>query len=159
MTILQHLPVLACTGFALLLSRRAGLLPSIALLVVTSLVLFVLFVGALVGLLLPATVLIMAAGLLAMILESYRFHTAKTRLPLPLVVFVSLSFVFWLAHNDASFFYFDAFSHWGILLREVLVADALWGADTNSVHAKYPPAPTLWQYAFARFSPSMEGAA
>ncbi|MDJ0758581.1 MAG: hypothetical protein QNJ19_04240 [Woeseiaceae bacterium] len=159
MTILQHLPVLACLGFALMLSRRAGLLPSIALLVATSLVVFVLFVGALVGLLLPATVLILAAGVLAMLYESYRLYAVRNRPPLPLIVFLVLSVVFWIAHNDATFFYFDAFSHWGIFLREMLATDAVWGADTNSVHPKYPPAPTLWQYVFARFSPAMEGAA
>ncbi|MDJ0917262.1 MAG: hypothetical protein QNJ05_05815 [Woeseiaceae bacterium] len=159
MTILQHLPVLACTGFALLLSRRAGLLPSIALFVVTGLVLFVLFASVLVGLLLPATVLILAAGALAMIYESYRLYAAKSFPPLPLIVFLILSVIFWIAHYDASFFYFDAFSHWGIFLREMLASDGVWGADSNSVHPKYPPGPTLWQYTFARFSLASEGAA
>ena len=91
MTILQHLPVLACTGFALLLSRRAGLLPSIALFVVTGLVLFVLFVSVLAGLLLPATVLILAAGVLALIYESYRLYAAKSIPPLPMIVMSNLS--------------------------------------------------------------------
>lgn len=158
MTMLQHLPVLACTGFALLLARRAGLLPSVGLFVASGCVLFGLFAGALVGVLLPTAVLILAGGLFVLVYEIYRLYAARQYPPLTLVLFVAASTLFWLAHNDASFFFYDAFSHWGIFLKEMLALDGLWGADSNSVHPKYPPGPTLWQYLFARFSPAIEGA-
>lgn len=122
-------------------------------------IILVLFVGSLAGLLLPTTVLLMTAGTLLVVLEGTRMARQKNCVPVPVIIFLVLSFAYWLVHSGASYHYYDEYSHWGVYLREMLSQDSLWGAETNSMHPRYLPGTALWQYFFAVFSRSPEGAA
>jgi hypothetical protein len=122
-------------------------------------IILVLFVGSLAGLLLPTTVLLMTAGTLLAALEGARLARQKNCVPVPIIIFLVVTVAYWLVHSGASFHYYDEYSHWGVYLREMLSQDSLWGAETNSMHPRYLPGTALWQYFFAVFSRSPEGAA
>jgi hypothetical protein len=77
----------------------------------------------------------------------------------PIGIFIALCVVYWFFHSASLFVYYDEYSHWGVYLKEMLARNELWGADTNSMHPRYLPGTSLWQYFFALFSSKPEGAA
>ena len=156
MELLSLLPVI---GFTLGWIRWQESSSSAALLHAVSGMLAILFVGSLVGALLPASLLLVVAGTVLAAVESVRLVLRKKSLPVPLGMFALLCIAFWLMHSGASYFFYDEYSHWGVFLKEMLGSNQLWGADSNSMHPRYLPGASLWQYFFALFSRNMEGAA
>ena len=130
-----------------------------AILHAVSSILFLMFLGSLADLLLPTTLLIMFAGAVLAAVEGYRLIRMKILLPVPFIVLIVLCTIFWLIHSGSSYLYYDEYSHWGVFLKEMLASNQLWTTDTNSFHPRYLPGTSLWQYFFAVYSHSPEGAA
>ena len=156
MELLSLIPVI---GFTLRWHRWQNWTASSAILHAVSAILLVLFLGSLVGLLLPITLLLMIAGTVLAVVEGYRLVRQKVSLPVPVGIFALLCIVFWMVHSGSSYYYYDEYSHWGVFLKEMLAKNQLWAADTNSMHPRYLPGTSLWQYFFAVFSRNPEGAA
>ncbi len=156
MELLSLIPVI---GFALAWQHWQNTTAASAVLHAVSATLLVLFVASLVGVLLPATVLLMAGGTALAVVEGRRYVRQHIPLPVPIGIFGALCVVYWMVHSGSSFLYYDEYSHWGVFLKEILAQDQLWGADTNSMHPRYLPGTSLWQYFFAVFSRNPEGAA
>ncbi len=156
MELLSLIPVI---GFTLSWHRWRNWTASSAILHAVSAILLVLFIGSLVGLLLPITLLLMIAGTVLAVVEGYRLVRQKVSLPVPVGIFAVLCIVFWMVHSGSSYYYYDEYSHWGVFLKEMLAKNQLWAADTNSMHPRYLPGTSLWQYFFAIFSRNPEGAA
>jgi len=156
MELLTLIPVL---GTALAWRRWQATTAASAALHAVSVILIVLFLGSLVGLLLPVTLLLMIVGTVLAAVEGYRLIRMKIMLPVPFIVLILLCTIFWLIHSGSSYFYYDEYSHWGVFLREMLATNQLWSADTNSMHPRYLPGTSLWQYFFAVYSHNPEGAA
>ena len=125
----------------------------------TSTILLLLFLGSLTNLLLPITLLLMFLGTVLAVVGGYRLVRSKASLPMPFVILIVLCVAFWTIHSGSSYFYYDEYSHWGVFLREMLATNQLWSADTNSMHPRYLPGTSLWQYFFAVYSHNPEGAA
>jgi hypothetical protein len=156
MELLTLIPVI---GFTLSWHRWQNWTASSAILHAVSAILLVLFLGSLVGLLLPITLLLMITGSVLAVFEGFRLVRHRASLPIPVVIFALLSIVFWTVHSGSSYFYYDEYSHWGVFLKEMLADNQLWSADTNSMHPRYLPGASLWQYFFSVFSRNPEGAA
>lgn len=156
MELLTLIPVL---GTALAWRRWQTTTAASAALHTVSVILIVLFLGSLVGLLLPVTLLLMIVGTVLAAVEGYRLIRMKIMLPVPFIVLILLCTIFWLIHSGSSYFYYDEYSHWGVFLKEMLATNQLWSADTNSMHPRYLPGTSLWQYFFAVYSHNPEGAA
>ncbi|MGD8977418.1 MAG: hypothetical protein PVG91_07410, partial [Gammaproteobacteria bacterium] len=158
MTLLSLLPLL---GIAFWLQDRFRFAPVTSLLLAVSGWTLVAFAGGLVGALWWTCVLIWVLGL--MLLGAHAVAMIRGRAPLsvpvPLGMLVILTVAFWLIHGDSTFFYYDEYAHWGIFFRDMSALDAFWGADTNSLHPRYPPAAPLWQYAFGITAEPSDGAA
>ena len=87
-------------------------------------------------------------------------HGIRVIPPVSLVLLIVLSGVFWLRYGPTKIFFFDEYSHWGIYLKEMIARDALWDENTNAMHARYLPGPSLFQYFFSRgATTAFEGAA
>ncbi len=156
MELLSLIPVI---GFALAWQHWQNTTAASAVLHAVSAILLVLFVASLVGVLLPVTVLLMAGGTALAAVEGRRYVRQQISLPVPFGIFAALCIVYWMIHSGSSYFYYDEYSHWGVYLKEILAQDQLWGADSNSMHPRYLPGTSLWQYFFAVFSRNPEGAA
>jgi hypothetical protein len=146
-------------GFTLGWMRWRNASAAAAMLHAVSAVIITLFMGSLIGLLLPTTILLMVAGSTLAAAELWRIAKNREIVPVPIAIFLGLSIAYWLVQSGSSFFYYDEYSHWGVFLKEMLAKNQLWGADTNSMHPRYLPGAALWQYFFALFSKNIEGAA
>ena len=156
---MELLPLIPIFGFAFAWKHWQNSTAASAWLHAVSATLLVLFVASLVDVLLPVTVLLMASGTVLAVVEGRRYVRQQISLPVPFGIFAALCAVYWIIHAGSSYFYYDEYSHWGVFLKEILAQDQLWGADTNSLHPRYLPGPSLWQYYFAVFSRNPEGAA
>ena len=107
-----------------------------------------LFVGGLAGLLPFTRLLVILAGisLLAFELLRHRRSALAALGSVPLGMLILLALLFWLLLGDAHFRFYDEYSHWGIHLKEMLALGGYWDADSNSLHPRYPPGATLWQF-------------
>lgn len=156
MELLSLIPII---GFALAWQRLRKTTAASAMLNTVSALMLMLLAASLVGALLPAAILSMAIGGLLAIAELGRHIRHRIPLPVPIGMFALLCAAYWMVQSGSSLYYYDEYSHWGIFLKEILAGHQLWGADTNSMHPRYLPGTSLWQYFFAVFSKNMEGAA
>ena len=156
MELLSLIPII---GTALAWRRWQTITAASAMLHVVSAILIVLFLGSLLGLLLPVTMLLMLVGTLLAAIEGYRLARSKASLPMPFVIMIVLGVAFWLIHSGSSYFFYDEYAHWGVFIKEMLASNQIWGADTNAWHPRYLPGTSLWQYFFAVNSRNPEGAA
>jgi hypothetical protein len=156
MALLALIPLL---GYILLWQRVCNSRSVSAAIHASSAVLVALYLGAIANLLLPVTILLLAGGSLAAIYECVCRVRARSPLPLPLGIFLILATLFAVLHNGNSFYLYDEFAHWGIFLKEMLAADAVWGSDSRAMVLRYPPGAPLWQYFFLRFTGFSEGSA
>ena len=154
MSLLVLIPLL---GYILAWRRLTGSRSSSAALHASSAILLILYVAALGGQLLTATVLLLTCGVPLAIYELGSLLKRRKPMQTPLGVLVFLCAIFALLHNEASFFMYDEYAHWGIFMKEMLAGDALWGNDSNAMVLRYPPGAPLWQYFFLRFTAVTEG--
>jgi hypothetical protein len=154
MALLILIPLL---GFILFWQRVTTSRSSSAALHATSAVLLILYLGGLVDQLLTTSTLLLAGGSFLAIYEVANLLRHRKPLPTPLGLFLFLSVVFFLLNHDASLYMYDEFSHWGIFLKDMLVADTFWGKDSNAMVLRYPPGTPLWQYFFLRLTEFTEG--
>lgn len=155
---MELLSLVSVVGFALGWQHWRNTTASVALLHAVSAMLLLLFAAALLNLLLPVTVLLLAGGTVLAATEPVRIYRHQLPVPVPIGVLMVCGFLYWIVHSGSSLFYYDEYSHWGVYLREMLASNTLWGADTNSMHPRYLPGTSLWQYYFAVFSGKPEGA-
>ncbi|MFK8052128.1 MAG: hypothetical protein AB8F65_04080 [Woeseiaceae bacterium] len=148
-------------GFSHFLHRKAAISSSYALILTISGWLAILFVAAFIGLLWWVSTLIWLTGAALALREAFWLsrQTSPTKDWLPFIVLAVFCALFWLIHHGSQLTYFDEYAHWGIFLKDLWAAEGLWGADSNSVHPRYPPAAPLWQYGFMIFAPRQESTA
>lgn len=148
------LSLLALVGVWMFVSQRWRLDSAPALMFSVASILATLFIGGMLNTLDVFVWGLRGIGLVALLVASRRWWSLRVRqLPGPAVVIpVVLVIVFWMLHRDATYFYYDEFSHWGIYLRDMLASGMFWGGETNSMHPRYVPGSVLWQYFFSQGS-------
>ncbi len=158
---MAFLTLIPLFGFTLAARRMASLAASTALLHTVAGSVLLLYLGGLAGVLRWAAILWMAAGTALLLVEGWRLVADRKVAPPPLPYGLLLVFIllFWMVHGDSQFFFYDEYSHWGVFLKDMLALDGFWGADTNSMHPRYPPGPPLWQYLFIAFRPPSDSLA
>jgi uncharacterized membrane protein (UPF0136 family) len=156
MELLSLIPVI---GFALLWMRWQNSTAAPAVLHAVAAMIMILFLGSLVGLLLQTTLLLKITGTVLAATEAWRLAKDRKPLPVPIAVFAILGISYWIVQSGSSYYYYDEYSHWGVFLKEMLANNQLWGSETNSMHPRYLPGTSLWQYYFALYSKNVEGAA
>lgn len=123
-----------------------------------------LYGAALSGVLYPACLALLAGGLglLGWQLVTDRRHLralAAAVLTPGVVLFVALSLAAWLKYQGAYFWVWDDFSHWGLVIKELVATHRLGGVDGAVTFKDYPPGTALWQYALVALTGWSEGAA
>lgn len=155
---MEILSLISIVGISLGWQHWRGSSASVALLHAVSAVIMLLFLAALLNVLTVVVVLLLASGACLACYESLRHLQRGHPFPVPLGILAVLGILYWFLHSGSSLLYYDEYSHWGVFLREMLASNALWGADTNSMHPRYLPGTSLWQYYFAVYSGRPEGA-
>jgi NAD(P)-dependent dehydrogenase (short-subunit alcohol dehydrogenase family) len=155
------LTLLSLFGIALATGRGARVSPAVAFFLAVAFTVLVLYAGALAGALWWTALAVHLGGLALLAVEGLRFARQRTApsIPVSIGVLVLLCSWFWAVHGRDQYMLFDEFAHWGIFLRDMLALDGLWTADTNSMHPRYPPGASLWQYLFNALAPASEGKA
>ena len=155
------LTLLVVLGFGVTVARVGRMSPATALFQATAIIILLLYVGALAGVLWWVALAIHLAGAVMLGLEAFRVARTgrNASVPVPIGLLLLMAALFWLLHDDQQYFMYDEYSHWGIFLKEMLALDGFWLADTNSMHPRYPPAATLWQYLFSTLGAPTEGKA
>jgi hypothetical protein len=64
----------------------------------------------------------------------------------PIVIFLILSLFYFYKMQDALYFFWDEFMHWGIFIKETVIFDRYYDANSVSAHLNYPPGMTTWSY-------------
>ena len=155
------LTLLSLFGIALATGRGARVSPAVAFFLAVAFTVLVLYAGALAGALWWTALAVHLGGLALLAVEGLRFARQRTApsIPVSIGVLVLLCSWFWVVHGRDQYMLFDEFAHWGIFLRDMLALDGLWTVDTNSMHPRYPPGASLWQYLFNALAPASEGKA
>ncbi len=155
------LTLLPLLGIALGTSRLARLPLGTAFFFAVAVVILTLYAGALAGALWWTTLAVHLGGVVLLGREALQL--AKDRrpvaIPVPIGVLFLLCLWFWLIHGADEYYLYDEYAHWGVFLKDMLVLDGFWTADTNAFHPRYPPGAPLWQYLFNAFLMPSEGKA
>ncbi len=152
------LTLLAVLGVALGFARVARVPHAQSFFFATAFMVLALYVGALLGVLWWTALAIQIAGIALLGFEALRLARQRTAIaiPVPFGVLALLCSWFWVVHGNDQYMLFDEYSHWGIFIKEMLTLDGLWTGNTNSIHPRYPPGATLWQYLFNSLQPASE---
>ena len=158
---MELLVLFPLTGFILFWQRWQQSSVASAALHIVCAIIVTLFAAGLLGVLPAVRWLLLLLGLVILILEvaKHRQDSLESLRSVPMVVFVVLCVGYFLVHGNSEFRFYDEFSHWGIYLKDVIANGGFWGADTNSMHPRYPPGSTLWQFFFVFDEARLEGAA
>ena len=101
--------LLPLLGLALYLRRRFALDPAIGLLCATSLVVLLLFIGALATSLLVTAIALYLVGSLLLATESIRLVRTGTMRPppVPVTLLALLGTAYWFRYGDSTLFFYD----------------------------------------------------
>jgi hypothetical protein len=153
--------LLAVLGFGVTVARLGRMSQATALFHAAAVIVLILYLGALAGVLWWVSLTIHLVG--AAMLGNEALRAARTgnkaSVPVPIGILLLVACLFWFVHGGRQYYMYDEYSHWGIFLKEMLALDGFWLADTNSMHPRYPPAATLWQYLFSALGVPTEGKA
>lgn len=158
---MELLVLFPLAGLMLSWQRWHGSSTASAALHVVCAVILVLFAGGLLGVLPASRWLLLVLGVAALVFELARHRRASLASlgSVPMVVFLGLCVLYFLVHGSSTFRYYDEFSHWGIYLKDMVALGGFWQADSNTLHPRYPPATSLWQYFFVFSEIPREGTA
>jgi len=112
-----------------------------------------LFFGGLFNLLAPVAYMILGCGFVLLILSVYnnRWHIIKPYLNLGYGFFVIVLFVIALAVNDQLFAHYDSFSHWALVVKQMLNTNRFPNfTDTLITFQSYPLGSATYIYYFSK---------
>ncbi len=158
---MELLVLFPLVGFILFWQRWQSASVSSAALHSVAAIILLLYIAGLLGVLPAGRVLLLGLGTALLVGELIRHR--RQHLPalgsVPMLILLGGCALFFLVHGSSEFRYYDEFSHWGIYLKDMLARGGFWNAETNSLHTRYPPGPSLWQYLFLSGDAPKEGAA
>lgn len=120
------------------------------------LITLILYAGGMAHALLPAAWLVLVGGLALFGLMLYRRSAALLRWELLLFALGCLAL--YLRYRGALLTAYDDFSHWGMIVRQMLLNNRLPAAqDALITFQSYPPGAACWIYAVCRFLGGTDG--
>ncbi len=138
-------------GIMLFLHDTLHLNPAFLPVVSVSLITLAVYLGGLVGWLLPMTVLVYVAGLLAAVYEFFRILRHKyspgecTTSP-GIWIFAAFCIFFILRTKGMQVLHVDNFSHWAIIIKEMCLTDGFPSEKTAVVFRNYTPGSASFMY-------------
>lgn len=150
--------IMAFYGYCLLLGRKGYCRQDAAAFFVMSIIIVVLFISAWLGLLWPVTFALIAGGMAVAIFEmKFRFLSAEVDVvrkegrahPILLHLILAFGLFAVLIINKAQLFFWDDFSHWAVVSKDIFTRDAFpIPSNGVSIFYDYPPGSALAHYFF-----------
>ena len=130
--------------------------PAIAPLLAASVMVTVLFAGAVCRVLLPAAVLLWLSGWL--LFGWMLLRRSKALFSVDLLLFAAGCVGLALRYRHSFLVQYDDFSHWGMIVKHLLASNRLPGnGDALITFQSYPPGAALWIYGMCRLTGGSEG--
>jgi|GEM_PF-2051028 len=143
--------LISTLGYILWVTELLEIQPEAAPVFVIFSQIVILYLFSLAGWLLVAAYLIHVLGYLALLAVLWKHrHDLRAfvrKQATPAFAFWGLlALVFWYQTRTWQFASWDEFSHWGLILKEISLTNALPGANTALIFPDYPPGSALYQY-------------
>ncbi len=108
----------------------------------------ILFIFGMFEFLQLGTYLLFYGGILLLLIMSiiYNNKLFESLKSVPFVMFTVISIVYLYLMQDAQFFFWDEYSHWGAFIKYVYNVGAFYDTSCTAAHLNYPPGITLWDY-------------
>lgn len=152
--------LLSMIGCMTFLDRKFRINPAFLPLIVSSAIAAAVFLGGLIGLLLPFSIAVLAAGwglLVFFIIQAVRKKYAFEFLKNPgIVFFLAASLLMIPVLYGAHYYHYDNFSHWGTVLSEMQYFNSFPDARSIVNFRAYPPGTASFLYAFCKIAGQTE---
>lgn len=146
---------LSFLGYVLLTQRTLGIAREFVPVFVFSAIACVVYLSGLAGVLLAGSIVVMVGGLLALGLLAMRGRRAGSTFRLSLFqgFFLAGSLMFFVLLAQCNLTHYDNFSHWAIVLKQMLSTDAFPAATAQLIDFKnYPLGISSFLYYVCRFA-------
>ena len=153
--------LLSFRGYFFIISRFGRIMSWFVPVACTAGIGLVLFWGALLDIADLTADLILAGGLacfVAFVIYSVRGKVGRMKWNMGRFCFLAGTAVFSLLSLNLKLLHYDNFSHWALIVKYLLCADRLPGADTALIPFRdYPPGSSLFIYYVCRFAGHSQG--
>lgn len=154
--------MMSLAGYGMFILFKFGINPSFIPAIIVATITILMFIAGLLNILVLMTYFLFILGIILFFIISFRIY--KYNLPLTqlwnpgIVFFSSLTVVFVLLLHNSIFIYYDNFSHWSLIVKEMITKDILPDDSTIITYRNYPPGTALFIYYMVKiigFSESM----
>ena len=145
------LAIASLFGYALLIHGVAKKEIELCLLSALTLIIALLYCSSLAGVLPAVSTLCYVLGLVLLVsivwIDATRGKAFAAGVLTPgIVVFMLGAIIFWWCFSAATCFFWDEFSHWGLVTKELYFSGVLDNGSGNAAFPHYPPGTALWHY-------------
>lgn len=154
-------------GYIMYLEKKLKLQIEFMPIISIALITILLFLGGLLNILPLLSIILFMLGIYLFIFEVYTnirgensYHTVKKYLTPGIILFVIVGIYFLFMLKDQHLIHYDNFSHWGLIVKNMLNSNALPNFENSTIQFKsYPPGSALFIYYFCFFVGKSEGLA
>lgn len=152
-------------GYILYIQRKTKLQVEFLPIISIALITFFLYFGGLFNVLPLIVSLLIGYGLLSFVLESYKLYNKNVLLEKirefitpGIAVFLIMAIYFAIMLKNQRLVYRDDFSHWGLIVKTLLLENKLPNFEISAItHNGYPPGAALFIYYFCKTVGATEG--
>lgn len=142
--------MISLAGYGMFILFRFSVNPSFIPAIIVSSITVLMFFAGLLNILVFTTYSLFIIGIvlfIAGLFMIYKHKLSVARLYSPAIVFFSLlTVVFVLLLHNSIFVYYDNFSHWALIVKEMITKDILPDDSTIITYRNYPPGTALFIY-------------
>ncbi|MCI6188354.1 MAG: hypothetical protein MR691_00180 [Clostridium sp.] len=131
---------------------------------ITFSIIFILYISGIMGKLIYGNIFIIILASISFIsifyhIKKYNSSVLKNIFTPGFIFFISMYILFFIVHKNRLFTYWDEFTHWGLVVKNMFNLDALGSIEASTDACKgYPPAISLFEYFISSFSKEFEEA-
>ena len=135
-------------GFSLYWQRFSKNYASVALIQVTSFILFFLYLGALFSTLYLFSFIVWIVGSIFFLHEVFlkKYYKINFYRLIPYFIFVIFVCIYHFLFAERFLFFWDEFSQWGIVSKEIIFTNHIYDSTSNGSNLRYFPGSTIWHY-------------
>lgn len=143
--ILSLLPIF---GYALIFHILARKKVSVSIFFAISSIIVAIFILGMLDLLKFGTYFVFYGGILSLgyFIYAYKDKVLQALISIPVVVYFLSSILYLYLMQDAAFFFWDEYSHWGAFIKEMYYFGHFYDSSSVAAHLRYPPGISIWDY-------------
>lgn len=153
--------IVAMLGFYLTIKRRNKIRKEFIPIIIISVITIVEFLAGILNLMKITTILIVLSGVILAIYEFLTIIKRKEKLQIDIGIIIFAIFICLFAYLliGAKLLHYDNFSHWGTIVKELLIENKLPNFESDTIlFTSYPPATACFIYFCCKFLGNSESA-